>query len=179
MDLSSLSRPTRVDLLVAFADLENFAGLARAVGDELALFDLMEGFSRAFEPPVLAAGGTVVKWIGDAALLAFGRAEASRGARAILAAKEAAESWLRGRGFPNRLRISAHVGECVAGPFGSAGRLDLYGEVVNLAATLDRGRHPGSLALSAETFRSLDAETRRLFRRWRAPDIYLGGKEGT
>ena len=173
MQLDSLSQPTLIDLLVSFADLEDWRGLARDLGDPIESFRLMDSLDKAIGPIVEEAGGIVVKTIGDAWLLAFPIEAADAGIRALLAVKEAVERNLKERGHKNRLRVTAHAGSVVAGAFGAAGRLDIYGETINAAASIGRGEHRGRFAISPEAFRSLKPDTRKLFRRHTPAIVYL------
>ena len=173
MRLDSLSQPVTIDLLVSFADLEDWMGMVRSLGDPIDAFRLMDSLDKSIGPIVEEAGGIVVKTIGDSWLIAFPSEAADAGIRALLKVKEAVERALKERGFKNRLRVVAHLGSAVAGPFGAAGRLDIYGETINTAANIGRGEHRGRLVISPEAFRSLSPDTRKLFRRHTPAIVYL------
>jgi adenylate cyclase len=162
--------PRRARLLIAFCDIDGFTGIARRLGDDLAVFELMDGFVKCAESTLLPSG-LIVKWIGDEFLYVSERAD--EGLRALLEAKAALESYLAVSGCGGTLRLQAHVGEAVIGNIGSTGLLDVYGDSVNRAATFCRERRAGSVVISPEAFRALSPETRRLFRRQTPQILYI------
>ena len=168
--LFDIRAPRRERLFIAFCDLDGFASIAQRLGDDLALFELMDGYATAAEL-ALANFGLVTKWMGDEFL--FVSEDPDSGLRALLDAKTILEAHLVDRGLDATLRIQAHVGEAVIGPFGPRGAIDLYGESVNRAATIVRERIEGCLALSPEAYRALSEETQALFQPHPREPIYL------
>ena len=73
-------------MLVAFVDLTGFAIQAARVDDgEVA--DVLDGYYQLIAEHVTAAGGRVVKFIGDGALVVFDDGDADRGVEALLEVK--------------------------------------------------------------------------------------------
>ena len=154
---------------VAFFDLSRIAEWASDRQDAH-----VAGFFQAFYAlaarHVEAAGGRIVKFIGDAGLLVFepDRSEAVIVALADLAAESrtlAAEF-----GLDTYLSVNVHVGPLIAGEFGPPGlaRFDVIGKTVNVAARLGRR----GLTLSPQAFRRLSPEARRRFEKITPPVTY-------
>ena len=117
------------------------------------------------------AGGRVVKFIGDAALLVFPEDAVDRGVEGLLQLKDTVDDLMQERGWDCRLAVKAHFGTTVAGPFGAAGakRFDVIGKAVNTAATLDST----GVTLSVAAFRKLGPELRRRFHKHTPPITYI------
>jgi len=142
------SARSEIPLLIAFADLTRFAAQSLRVSD-VALAATMDAFYQRVVARVEAAGGRVVKFIGDAALIIFSEADADRGVATLLDLKEDIDAFMSQSDWECRMMIKAHFGTAIAGPY--AGRFDVLGKAVNAAAMLDS---PG-VALSVEAFRQL------------------------
>ena len=159
-----------VPLLIAFADLTRFAAQTQRT-DDVELAETIDAYYEHVGAAVQAGGGTVVKFLGDAALVAFPESGVDRGVEALLALKESVDDLMARRGWGCRLAVKAHFGTAVAGPFGAAGakRPDLIGRAVNIAATLEaRG-----VTLSAEAFRKLGPGVRARFKKHTPPITYI------
>jgi adenylate cyclase len=121
---------------------------------------------------IRGAGGQVVKFIGDAMLVAFPTEMAERGILALLDLKDSADRFMEGEGWDCRLVAKAHFGPVAAGEFGAGPdrRYDVLGKTVNVAARLEAS---GGVALSAEAFRCLGAEARKRFKKHTPPITYI------
>jgi adenylate cyclase len=161
---------SEVPLLIAFADLTRFFVQSQRVSD-LDLADTLDAFYECVAVPVDKAGGRVVKFIGDAALIVFSEDAVERGVEALLQVKDAVDDLMERRRWDCRLTVKAHFGTTVAGPFGAAGakRFDVIGKAVNTAATLDGS----GVTLSVAAFRKLGPELRRRFRKHTPPVTYI------
>lgn len=170
MFASKLASRAEVPLLIAFADLTRFAVQSSRLSDS-ELADTMDAFYEKVAAHVDAAGGMVVKFIGDAALIVFSEEQASRGVESLLALKEDVDGWFASRGWECRLVVKAHFGRVVAGPFGAAAekRFDVLGKEVNAAAMLDST----GVALSVEAFRKLEPEARKRFKKHTPTVTYI------
>ena len=136
---------------VLFSDIRNFTTISEKLSAHEVVEMLNAYFSRACEP-ILAEGGTVDKFIGDAVMAVFGspvpRADhAARALRAALGIARAAESfrqWMHER-FPDRglpefgVGIGLHSGEAVIGDIGTPKRKEFtaIGDTVNAASRLE------------------------------------------
>lgn len=136
---------------VLFSDIRNFTSMSESLNPHEVVEMLNTYFSRVCEP-ILAQGGTVDKFIGDAVMAVFGSPaphgdHARRALRAALAMAEKArefQTWMKRR-FPNRgfsdfrIGIGVHTGEAVVGNIGSPQRFEFtaIGDTVNTASRLE------------------------------------------
>lgn len=147
-------------LLIAFVDLSRFSKESLERDDEH-VADTMDAYYGLVARDIAAAGGRVVKFIGDAALIVFPDADADAGVRALVRLKSSVEAMLAAHGWNSRLGVKVHAGSAIAGEFGPAGdtRYDVIGRAVNETAmmpTTDR------IVLSEAALRRVSADTRRL-----------------
>ena len=158
-------------LIIAFVDLSTFAVDARRVADEARLADIVDAYYELVAVAVHRAGGRVVKFMGDGALLAFDPTRADEAVTALLDAKRDVDEWASRERWDSRLVVKVHTGKVIAGPFGARGdkRFDVIGDAVNVAARLQTR----SFALSAETFRLLSPAARKMFKKHTPPILYI------
>jgi class 3 adenylate cyclase len=175
MDLTSLKKPQKANLLVSFMDIQNFLAISHGIPDPLKLFDLMNTVARAIVEEVEGTPGLVVKFIGDACLVVFPEDAVDAGVHVLIAIKAKVEKLLSDSGFPNKLRVTAHFDEAVIGPYGWGDhiRMDVLGDGVQIAATLGRGEHKGMLIISPQAFRKLSAQMRKKFHKYTLPIVYV------
>jgi adenylate cyclase len=136
---------------VLFSDIRNFT----TISEQLEAREVVEMLNTYFEracAPLLAEGGSIDKFIGDAIMVEFGSPlplpdHARRGVRAALALRDTAHEfadWMKQR-FPDRdlpefkIGIGLHSGEAIIGNIGSATRMEFtaIGDTVNLASRLE------------------------------------------
>jgi len=136
---------------VLFSDIRNFTRISEQLSAAEVVEMLNAYFARACAP-LLAEGGSIDKFIGDAVMVEFGSPlplgdHARRALRAALALQKVAEEfagWMRQR-FPGRelppfaVGIGLHSGEVVLGNIGSPERMEFtaIGDTVNLASRLE------------------------------------------
>lgn len=153
-------------LLISFVDLSMFARDSEHREDD-AIAAVLDGYYLMLDAAAAHAGGTLVKTIGDGALLVFPPERADDAARSLLQLRDEVNAAMAKAGWMSCLVVKAHLGEVVTGTF--AGRFDIVGREVNVAARLQtRG-----FALSAEAFRGLGREARALFKKHTPPVTYL------
>lgn len=163
----ALSHPVDTKVLVAFTDLRGWFRVTRGRPSRDAFAELNDFYGMT-ERAVDAAGGLVIKFIGDAALMVFPEEFADQGIMALLRLKHDVEAWFRARGVDGGLHLMLHFGEVTVGKMGSIDRLDVIGETVNVCATLP---HQG-VTLTPQAFRCLSPENRRQFHRFTPPVTY-------
>jgi len=145
-----LAGETKV-VTVLFCDIRGFTTISEKLTAHEVVEMLNAYFSRVCEP-ILAQGGTVDKYIGDAVMAVFGSPvaypdHARRAVRAALGmAKEAAafRQWMKDR-FPDRglhefgIGVGLHTGEAVIGDIGTPKRKEFaaIGDTVNSASRLE------------------------------------------
>ena len=147
LDMGGEARP----ISVLFADIRNFTTMSESLGAHEVVEMLNAYFTRACEP-ILAQGGMVDKFVGDAVMAVFGSPaplpdHARRAVEAALALAQVAREfrdWMaerfKGRSLPEfQIGIGIHTGEAVVGNIGSPRRLEFtsIGDTVNTASRLE------------------------------------------
>ena len=161
-------------LLVVFCDLTNYAKISRNI-DETEVFMYLSNIYRIIGEIIESSCGQIIKFIGDAALITFEEIDIDKGIVALKKLKTEIDSYNEKIKFESRLNVKAHFGQVVAGMIGTKTekRYDIFGNVVNIAATLPSN----GFAISVEAFRQLKPETRKLFKRHTQPITYIGVDE--
>jgi len=136
---------------VLFSDIRNFTTISERLGPQAVVEMLNTYLAQACEP-ILAQGGTVDKFIGDAVMAVFGSPvlypdHARRALRAALGLAQKAQAfrtWMQQRfgdyDLPDfAIGIGIHTGEAIVGNIGSPKRLEFtaIGDTVNTASRLE------------------------------------------
>jgi class 3 adenylate cyclase len=138
---AALGRPANTDATLMFSDIEGSTALNEQLGDERWM-EVLGAHNALVEEHVLAAGGRVVKTIGDGYMVVFGNPRAAvRSALAIQAALQGLEA--TDGGVPIRVRIGLHAGPAVQ--HGD----DFFGREVNYAARVASAAAGGEVLVSA------------------------------
>ncbi|GEN99884.1 hypothetical protein NSE01_17170 [Novosphingobium sediminis] len=135
-----------------FSDLEGFTKLTHAVEPEM-IARLLNDYLDRLSAVVLAHGGTLDKFVGDAVVAFWGAPiayedDAARAVKAARAMYEAGEAFRRSvpAGVPpiGRTRVGLHYGEAIVGNFGGEGRIQYtaLGDAMNTAARLESANKP-------------------------------------
>ena len=168
--LKSVTSSTEMELLVAFTDLNNFLNATSRLSD-LKTFGILSEFAELTGVVVERAGGTVVKFLGDGALIVFPIETVDDGVNALMELKDKTAAWATAQELKVSLRISAHCGKVAVGPLGTRNekRVDVFGSVVNTAFTL-----PGrGTSITPQVFRQLSSSTRKKFKKHTPPVRYI------
>jgi class 3 adenylate cyclase len=152
---------THREVSVLHADLSGFTGYAEDRPPAQVLEMLNASFG-AVVPPILAEGGTITLFAGDAIMAVFGApvvqpdhaVRACAAARSVLDASDAVAA----PGWP-RFRIGVSTGPAIVGNVGSDAlrSYTAIGDTVNLAARLDAAAPVGGICISEATRAALDA----------------------
>jgi class 3 adenylate cyclase len=134
-------RPANPEVTLVFTDLVGFSTWSLQAGDDAALA-LLRQVARALEPPLLDAGGHIVKRMGDGIMAVFG--DPTVAVRAVLAAKDALKS-VEVDGYTPRMRVGIHTGR----PQRLAA--DWLGVDVNIAARVMERATKGGIMVSSST----------------------------
>lgn len=134
-------RPANPEVTLVFTDLVGFSAWSLQAGDDAALA-LLRQVARALEPPLLDAGGHIVKRMGDGLMAVFG--DPMVAVRAVLAAKQALKS-VEVEGYTPRMRVGIHTGR----PQRLAA--DWLGVDVNIAARVMERATKGGIMVSSST----------------------------
>ena len=151
-----------LDVTVIMSDVRGYSGIAETT-DPSALAHLLNEHRAAMNGAILAEGGTVMQFVGDAVMACFGAPvpqddhadRAFAAAVAMLEAQVVLDATWAARGLPPfGLGIGLSTGPVAAALLGSEARLEytLVGDTVNLAQRLqDLARPAGCLVFSEAT----------------------------
>jgi adenylate cyclase len=145
--------PTRVEerrLILGVVDLVGFTVACRTL-TPTAVFRALEALYRHVAAEVEAAGGRVVKVMGDAVLVVFPADDPAPALGALRRLAAGPCPPFAPSTAPARLQVKAHVGLVASGPLGPPGdcRFDVVGAAVNELFLLPAG----DLVLSPELLR--------------------------
>jgi adenylate cyclase len=155
------------ELTVMFIDVAGFTGLSERMGDRVV--PLLSRYLDVASEVIVATGGTIDKFIGDAVMAFWGAPaaqvdHAARCCRAALACRAAIETAgiADDNGHPLQIRIGINSGRMLVGNIGSELRLNytVIGDTVNVASRLEgANKQYGTLILiGAETQRQIGDE---------------------
>jgi class 3 adenylate cyclase len=155
-------KPANREVTLVFTDLVGFSAWSLNAGDEATL-KLLRRVSQVIEPPLLEAGGHIVKRMGDGIMAVL--SEPVIAVRAAIAAREAVKA-VEVEGYTPRMRVGVHTGRPQR--IGA----DWLGVDVNIAARVMARATRGELVVSATTleriadedFESLGVTVKRLRR---------------
>lgn len=132
-------------MTVLFADIEGFTAITERLPPR-AVVALLNEYFGAMTDVVMARGGRLDKYIGDAMMVvwegepAWGAAQAAQSALTMLRRLEALqEKWLAEGKLPIKIRVGIASGRVIVGTIGAPVRQDrtVIGDAVNLAARLE------------------------------------------
>jgi class 3 adenylate cyclase len=141
-------RPANREATLVFTDLVGFSAWSLSVGDEATL-RLLRRVSQVVEPPLLEAGGHIVKRMGDGIMAVFSQPVTA--VRAAIAAREAMKT-VDVDGYTPRMRVGIHTGRPQR--IGS----DWLGVDVNIAARVMERATRGELVVSQDTLERISDE---------------------
>jgi class 3 adenylate cyclase len=152
---------TRKTVTVVFTDVTGSTALGERLDPE-SLRQVMRRYFGTVQVALERHGGTVEKFIGDAAVAVFGVPavhddDAMRAVRAVFELREALErlndELQREHGVRIVTRTGANTGEVVVGGAKSAADQRLAtGDAVNVAARLEQAAAPGEVLLGAQSY---------------------------
>jgi class 3 adenylate cyclase len=134
-------KPANREVTLVFTDLVGFSSWALQAGDDATL-RLLRRVAQVVEPPLLEAGGQIVKRMGDGIMAVF--ADPATAVRAVIAAREAIHA-VEVDGYTPRMRAGVHTGRPQR--IGS----DWLGVDVNIAARVMERAPKGGLVVSQAT----------------------------
>lgn len=149
-------RNEKLRISVMFSDLIDFTTYTENHHPETVVEELNRFFA-AMEPVLLKYRGHIDKYIGDGIMCEFGAPidYATHPLQAVLAAIKMQEK-LAQLQFPWKMRIGICTGATVTGMIGSKRRAyTAVGDMVNLAARLEKRCPPGKVLIDGETYQSV------------------------
>ncbi|MDR3660696.1 MAG: adenylate/guanylate cyclase domain-containing protein [Mycobacterium sp.] len=141
-------RPVNPEVTIVFTDLVGFSNWSLSVGDETTL-RLLRRVAQVFEPPLLEAGGHIVKRMGDGSMAVFRNPVTAL--RAVVTALDAL-SEVEIDGYRPTMRAGIHTGRPQR--IGS----DWLGVDVNIAARVMERAAKGGLIVSQPTLGRIDKQ---------------------
>jgi class 3 adenylate cyclase len=131
-------------IALLFTDIKGSTALYERVGDMKA-FDLVRRHFGLLRDCIARNGGALVKTIGDAVMASFH--EPLGALRAMLDMRQEIARFNEAAGETLlTLKMGAHAGTCLAVTLN--GRLDYFGQAVNIAARIQRLAAPGEICIS-------------------------------
>jgi class 3 adenylate cyclase len=143
---------------VLFADLRDYTAFSESSSPQ-EVVQMLNAYYGVAVPIVLAQGGTIDKFVGDAMMAVFNAPVAQpdhalRAARAALGLQKAVGDFAEGHpGWP-RFRVGINTGPALVGNIGSdeIRNFTAIGDTVNVAARLQTSASPGEVIIGAATF---------------------------
>ena len=141
-------RPANAEVTCVFTDLVGFSDWSLQAGDDATL-RLLRRVAQVAEPPLLDAGGHIVKRLGDGIMAVF--TDPATAVRATLASLDAVTT-IEVDGYTPRIRAGIHTGRPQR--IGA----DWLGVDVNIAARVMQRATRGGLIISQATLERISAE---------------------
>ncbi len=158
---SSLMLNETVDATVAFIDICGFTAISENESPDVVV-GLLNNYFDVMVKEIIAQGGYIDKFIGDAILAVFrGNYHLDRAIDACLAVKAQIEKLptLAGNSFKPDVSIGINSGEMISGNIGSATlrRLDytVIGDIVNTAQRLQAAAAPGQIIINETSYKKV------------------------
>lgn len=150
---------------ILFSDIVGFTRLAGQISAET-LIGLLDDLFQGFDDLTARHGGTKIKTIGDAYMVAVGAPEPcpnhpEMAVRLALSMIRHLKSFCRGRGSNIQMRVGVHTGRVMGGVVGrDRMQFDIFGDHVNVASRFESTGQPGRVNVSQVTYEL----TRNVFR---------------
>ncbi|RYY90856.1 MAG: adenylate/guanylate cyclase domain-containing response regulator [Chitinophagaceae bacterium] len=153
---SSLLNNESVEASVLFIDICSFTAISESAPANTVV-RLLNKYFDVMVKEILAQGGHIDKFIGDAVMAVFrGEYHLDRAVEAALSVRKLIEALPEEDGFSPRVAIGINSGEVISGNIGSASlkRLDytVIGDVVNTAQRLQSAAGAGQIYLNEECY---------------------------
>ena len=168
------------DISVIFADIRGYTALSEAL-DPATLVGLLNEYLSIATEAILAHGGTVTMFQGDAVMAIFNapRDQSDHAWRAVQAAWEVTQGInshnLRVGNRQVECGIGVHTGMALVGNIGAAGKLQNYtaiGDAVNIAKRLEQNAAGNTILLSDDTYQIVARQVQAQ----RGEDVLAKGK---
>jgi adenylate cyclase len=156
-------------LLIVFADLSGFSE-AFAKCSSIETFAYMTDIYEITGEAVEAAGGVVIKLMGDESLSVFPESNIDEAIMSLIQLKERIDEYNASSGIESALIVRCHMGTVAIGLTGCSSdkRLDIMGNEVNRCAMLKSD----GFTVSSETYSMMSSEVKEYFVKDPAPPSY-------
>jgi adenylate cyclase len=146
------------EITVLFGDLRDYTAFSESSSPQ-EVVAMLNAYYGIAAPIVLAEGGTIDKFVGDAMMAVFNAPvtqpdHALRAARAALAMQKAVGEFADGHPSWPRFRVGINTGPALVGNIGSdeIRNFTAIGDTVNVAARLQASASSGEVIIGAETY---------------------------
>lgn len=132
MNYDEITSPTECRMIIALVDIAGSTQAAQTMSSR-EMFDMLDEFYELVGGIVEDAGGKVVKFMGDAALIVFPDDTPHQAIEGLRSLKIRAEDWLSRLDIKAvQIKLKAHIGSVSCGPLGTANekRFDIIGAPV-------------------------------------------------
>ena len=158
LQVAAIASEERRLVTVLFADIVGYTGLVEYLDPERAKRLLDDAFERLIGD-IVEFGGTIDKVLGDGVLALFGAPVAheddpDRAIRAALQMHQSLATFVEEHGEltkPVQLRVGVNTGEVLFGRIGGTEDFTVMGDVVNVAARLEKLAPPGGIYVGDST----------------------------
>lgn len=155
-------------LIVVVIDLAHFVHAVRGMG-AIEIAELVDRYYREVGERVDAAGGRVVKYLGDAVLAVFPPERAGHAVAAVQSLAPVVRALGSDVGVDLELGSNVHLATVAEGPFGADARYDVMGTGVNHTFRMAAG--PG-VRISEPVYRKLPNDRRSGWEKHQPPATY-------
>lgn len=155
-------------LVIVLVDLANFSPAVRGM-DAVGIADLLARYYAEVDEVVPAAGGRVVKYMGDGCLCVFPVERAADAVEAVIALDARVGALAAELDLPMEMGANLHLSTVAEGEFGAEGRYDVMG--VGIIHTFKMGAGTG-IRISEPVYRKLPSHTRRAWTKQQPPATY-------
>ena len=156
-------------LTLVLIDLAGYHRLYDTHGD-LEVAQFLDAYFHLASDRLVAAGGSVVKYLGDAVLAQFAPQATAAAVDAVVALRKEIASFGSDRGIDVVAGANIHLATVIAGPVGPAGAEDVLGKGVNHLFLMGGG---SALRISEPVYRQLASQDRDTWTKRKPPAVYL------
>ncbi len=162
-----ITKPELQNCLISFFDLSKFARFSHSK-DTMAIYNILQKLYTLVLSEVNTAGGFVVKFMGDGAIIIFPEEIVDKSILFLLELKDQIEKAMAEEAYICKAVFSSHFGEIAIGNMGTEEypRIDVYGKEVNNAFLIGRTSAKGDFIISPQLFRKLSSESRKIFHKF-------------
>jgi len=125
-----MTEPKQCKMIVGLIDINGFAKACERKSD-LDMFNMLNDFYNLVGNVIGKTDGTIVKFMGDSALIMFPEDKAKQAVVSLREVSSSVENIWKEYDEICKVRLKVHVGPVVVGAMGPEGRLDVIGKTLN------------------------------------------------
>lgn len=167
-------KPNIIEALVCFYDITNFTQIVKKLNNALSVVEFIQQVSYIVSKKITETCGKIIKYIGDAGIIIFPDECVDEGVNILIQTQKEMHDFFISHNLNNRTTFSIHYGEIAIGKLEPFTKMDIFGDTVNVAATLERqSNYKGKFIMSPQVFRKLNPKTRKLVHKFTPPVVYI------